>query len=87
MRRFLYASKNNCRVPQGLEDKVEECGSRAAAIPHNASKSTGSYVYDEPKTMDDPRVLPFGKVAPIAFSEVIGELRQIARFDVPEEDG
>ena len=42
------------------------------------SVATGSYVYDEPESMDDRRVLSFRDVPPIAFSEALGDLRRIA---------
>jgi hypothetical protein len=42
------------------------------------SVATGSYVYDEPESMDDPRVLAFRDVPPIAFSETLGDLLRIA---------
>ncbi len=38
----------------------------------------GSYQYDEPSDESDPRVMRFGDVAAIAFSEAMGDLRRIA---------
>ncbi len=38
----------------------------------------GSYTYDDPQGDDDPRVLPFGQVPPIVFSEVMGDIKKIA---------
>src|SRR6185437_6390810 len=38
----------------------------------------GSYTYDEPANEDDPRLIPLGKVPPIVFSEVMGDLQKIA---------
>ena len=40
--------------------------------------STGSYVYDEPNSDDDPRLLAFGDVPEIPYSEVMGDLARIA---------
>lgn len=38
----------------------------------------GSYVYDEPADATDPRLLRFGDVPAIAFSEAMGDLTRIA---------
>jgi hypothetical protein len=38
----------------------------------------GSYVYDTPSDEADPRLIPFGEVPPIVFSEVMGDLARIA---------
>lgn len=37
----------------------------------------GSYVYDDPQA-GDARVLPFGAVPPVVYSEVVGDLKAIA---------
>lgn len=50
------------------------------------SVATGSYVYDEPESLDDPRVLPFKDVPPIAFSEALGDLRRIAGASSAEDE-
>ena len=39
----------------------------------SGSVQRGSYVYDDPK-QDDERVVPFGKVPPIVYSETTGDL-------------
>jgi hypothetical protein len=39
---------------------------------------TGSYVYDEPRGEGDPRLLTFGEVPPIVYSEAMGDLGRIA---------
>ncbi len=44
----------------------------------SGSVSTGSYVYDEPSDEKDPRLLSFGEVPPIVFSESVGDLGRIA---------
>ena len=46
-------------------------------VRHRSIK-VGSYTYDEPKDEKDARVLAAGEVPPIAFSEALGDLRQIA---------
>jgi len=38
----------------------------------------GSYVYDNPSDETDPRLIPFGAVPPVVFSEVMGDLKRIA---------
>ncbi len=38
----------------------------------------GGYVYDMPGDPTDPRLLAFGEVPPVVFSEVMGELARIA---------
>jgi hypothetical protein len=42
------------------------------------SVTMGSYVYDEPSNDNDPRVVPFGEVPPIVFSETMAELGLIS---------
>ena len=38
----------------------------------------GSYTYDEPSKEDDPRLIPFGDVPAIPFSETLGDLAKIS---------
>ncbi len=38
----------------------------------------GSYLYDTPSDEADPRLIPFGEVPPVVFSEVMGDLARIA---------
>ena len=38
----------------------------------------GGYVYDTPSDESDSRLIPFGDVAPVVFSEVMGDLGRIA---------
>jgi hypothetical protein len=47
----------------------------------HGSGQIGSYVYDEPGNHQDARLVPFGEVPPIAFSEAMGDLRRIAGKD------
>ena len=42
------------------------------------SVEIGSYTYDEPSGENDERVMPFGAVPAIAFSEAMGDLVKIA---------
>jgi hypothetical protein len=44
----------------------------------HASVQVGSYVYDEPGDPNDPRLVCYGEVPPIAFSEAMGDLVKIA---------
>lgn len=46
-------------------------------VRHN-SVQVGSYTYDEPAGPQDPRLVPFGEVPPIAFSEAMGDLVKVA---------
>ncbi|MHC5540910.1 DUF4132 domain-containing protein, partial [Singulisphaera rosea] len=42
------------------------------------SVQVGSYVYDTPNDENDARLIPFGDVPPIVFSEVMGDLQKIS---------
>ena len=46
----------------------------------------GSYTYDEPADEKDERLIPFGQVPPIVFSETLGDLGKIAGQKVAEEE-
>jgi hypothetical protein len=48
------------------------------------SVKIGSYEYDEPAGAEDPRLVPFGDVPPIAFSEAMGDLRRISGKTGPQ---
>jgi hypothetical protein len=67
-----------------LEDLYVSAGMDDSVTLGNAffvklgSVETGSYIYDEPESLDDPRVLSFKDVPPIAFSETLGDLLRIA---------
>ena len=50
------------------------------------SVSTGSYVYDEPNDEKDTRLLAFGDVPPIVFSETLGDLAKIAGMKGEKEE-
>ena len=38
----------------------------------------GGYVYDTPSDEADPRLIPFGEVPPVVFSEAMSDLARIA---------
>lgn len=47
---------------------------------------TGSYTYDEPGEEKDPRLLSYGEVPAIAFSESMGDLTRISGKGEPEKN-
>jgi hypothetical protein len=47
----------------------------------HGSVQIGSYVYDEPSDAHDPRLMSYGEVHAIAFSETMGDLTRIAGKD------
>lgn len=57
-------------------DPMEEIELEAAYFATAGTVERGSYIYDEPAP-DDPRVLRFDQVAPVVFSETIGDLKAI----------
>jgi hypothetical protein len=44
----------------------------------HASVQIGSYLYDEPGDVNDPRLVSYGEVPGIAFSEAMGDLTKIS---------
>ncbi len=42
------------------------------------SVKVGSYTYDNPSGQDDARLIPFGAVPPVVFSEILGDLGKIS---------
>jgi hypothetical protein len=52
----------------------------------HASVRTGSYVYDEPGDENDERLIAYGDVHPIAFSESMGDLGKIAGMSGSSSD-
>jgi hypothetical protein len=44
----------------------------------NATVQLGSYVYDEPSDSNDPRLVIYGDVPAIAFSEAMGDLAKVS---------
>lgn len=55
-------------------------------VKHGSVK-TGSYEYDEPSDEKDSRLVPFGEVPPIAFSEAVGDLMKIAGKESDQSEG
>ncbi|HEX9296147.1 MAG TPA: DUF4132 domain-containing protein [Polyangiaceae bacterium] len=55
-----------------------------ACFVKTGSVQVGSYVYDEPKTEEDRRIVALGDVPPIAYSEAVGDLKRIAGI---QDDG
>ncbi len=52
----------------------------------SGSVSVGSYVYDEPRDDSDERLLCFGSVPPVVFSETMGDLARIAGIQTQEDE-
>jgi uncharacterized protein DUF4132/HEAT repeat protein len=59
-------------------DMYSEIKLQDAFFVKSGSVKTGSYTYDEPANEKDNRVLRFGDVPPIVYSEVLGDLQKIA---------
>jgi len=49
-----------------------------ACFVRAGSVAVGSYTYDNPSDESDARLIPFGEVPPVVYSEVLGELGRIA---------
>jgi hypothetical protein len=62
-------------IGAGMDDQVTL---GAACFVKSGAVQFGSYIYDEPSTEDDPRVVPLGQVPAIPFSETLADLRRIA---------
>lgn len=62
-------------VGMTMEDQMRT--GRAFFVKHD-SVEIGSYIYDEPNDEKDERLLAFGDVPPLVYSEVISELGRIA---------
>jgi hypothetical protein len=52
----------------------------------HGSVQIGSYVYDEPTDAGDQRLVSYGAVPPIAFSEAMGDLTRIADMNKSESE-
>ncbi len=79
---FLYL--DGMYVGIGVDETIELdqfCFVKAGSV------QIGSYVYDEPSNDDDPRLIPFGDVPPVPFSEVMGDLAKISGKEVSELRG
>ncbi|HEV3119536.1 MAG TPA: DUF4132 domain-containing protein [Gemmataceae bacterium] len=59
-------------------DMYSDIKLQEAYFVRTGSVKTGSYTYDEPGKDDDARLLSFGQVPPIVYSEVMGDLQKIA---------
>jgi len=57
----------------GYYEQNAELGS--LMFVRNKSVSFGSYVYDEPDKENDSRLIPFGDVPPIVYSEVVADMQ------------
>ncbi len=53
----------------------------------SGSVKIGGYEYDEPSHENDPRLVTFGAVPPIAFSEALGDLARIAGKETAAKAG
>jgi hypothetical protein len=70
-----FLSLEGMYVGIGMEETIqlgELCFVKAASV------KVGSYTYDEPCKDDDPRLIAFGDVPAVPFSEVMGDLTKIA---------
>jgi hypothetical protein len=52
----------------------------------NKTVSFGSYNYDEPEKSDDNRLIPFGEVPPIVYSEVMADMQFFKDNQVKKEE-
>ncbi len=60
------------------QDPQDEISLGEAFFVTGGSVSTGSYEYDEPQNLEDKRVLTFGSVPAIVYSETVTDLQAIA---------
>jgi hypothetical protein len=67
-------------------DMYEDITLNEGYFVKTGSVKIGSYTYDEPSDEKDPRIIPFGQVPPIVFSEVMGDLHRIAKKSEPREE-
>jgi len=70
-------------VGMGVEDEIK-LGD--VFFVKSGSVRVGSYEYDEPADRQDPRLVAFGDVPPIAFSEAMGDLTRIAAKSAASND-
>jgi hypothetical protein len=62
-------------VVSGMSDTISL---QDFSFARGGSVKVGSYVYDTPGDESDERLIPFGDVPPVVFSEVMGDLARIA---------
>jgi len=70
---FLGLDDMYIGIDMSAEIKLQD-----AFFVRTGNVKTGSYTYDEPGNENDSRVLHFGDVPPIVYSEVLGDLQKIA---------
>lgn len=70
-------------IGMGMEDTVKL---GRFLFAKGGSVSFGSYEYDEPADEKDARLIAFGEVPPIVFSETLGDLTKIAGAKTSEEE-
>ena len=68
----------------GIEP-TEQITLRQAYFVRGGSVQVGSYTYEEPGQVSDERVLAFGDVPPIVYSEALTDLKMISGADPDEE--
>jgi hypothetical protein len=67
----------------GMEDSIKL---GRFSFVKSGSVTFGSYTYDEPSDDKDARLIAFGDVPPIVFSETLGDLTKIAGAKQAEEE-
>lgn len=79
-----FLSLDGMYVGIGMEESITL--GTVCFVPSGSVK-TGSYTYDEPGKEDDPRLITFGGVPTVPFSEVMGDLTKISgkTADAPVE--
>lgn len=70
-------------IGMGMEESIKL---GRFAFVKSGSVTFGSYLYDEPADDKDPRLIGFGDVPPIVFSETLGDLTKIAGAKEAEEE-
>jgi hypothetical protein len=71
----VFLAVEGMYIGMGVEDTVK-LGHLAFTRP--GTVTTGSYVYDEPRDEKDERLIAWGDVPPIAFSETMGDMAKIS---------
>lgn len=66
-------------------DPMETVTLGVACFTRAGSVQRGSYTYDDPQAGDE-RVLPFGAVPPVVYSEAVGDLKAIAGIAAAAND-
>jgi hypothetical protein len=77
-----FLSLEGMYVGIGMEESIQlgdVCFVKAGSV------KVGSYTYDEPGKDDDPRLIAFGDVPAVPFSEVMGDLAKIAGTSTKSE--